>query len=82
MFCASVPNEGEESMCVLKVNGLLSGGQSRHSCGAAQTNGGVGDHKRVDKLSHQLHCRFIPPPVDGEDGKGQLLSPAIRDDDR
>lgn len=32
----TLPNEAEESMCVVKVNGLLSGGQSHCSCSTAQ----------------------------------------------
>lgn len=61
----TLPNEGEESMCVLKVNGLLSGGQSHCSCSAAQRTaprkqtGGVDDHKKGDKLCDTLHCDFI-----------------------
>lgn len=51
-------------MCVLKVNGLLSGGQSHCSCSTAQKDsttqtqtGGVEDYK--EETNCVIHCDFI-----------------------
>jgi len=54
----TLPNEGEESVCVLKVNGQLLRGQSHCSCITARqdTHSGVGRTiKRTQVVSH-THC--------------------------